>query len=718
MININIKQRDKTDCGAACLASVAAYYKLGVQVTKIRQLAFTNQNGTSVLGIIKAANSLGFNASGVRGNEKNLDSIPFPAIAHVVRTIDDLKLHHYVVIYKVRKNKVHIMDPFYGKLMKISKEEFLKEWTGVIVLIEPKLDFSPQNALESTWRRLFKLVYPHKLVIIQALIGSIIYTVLGLSVSIYIEKITDYVLIGGNTNLLNLLSIIMIFLLLFKTGIGYFKSLIILKTGQLIDSDLVLGYYKHLMHLPQSFFDTMRVGELTSRVNDAVGIRNFINQTSINLFVNILIVFFSFALMFTYHWKLALILIAVIPFYLLIYLLTNYFNKLVERKVMEKSADMEGLLVESLSSVKTIKQFGVEEYFAERTENKFISLLYQVFNSSHNLIVSGTAAGFITSLFTILLIWFGSYFVVNGQITAGELMSFYALVGYFTGPIYSIITANKEVRNAFVATDRLFEVLDIETEIDPNKNYIDENLEGKIEFVDSTFSYDLRKTIISKLNLTIEKGTFVSIVGESGSGKTTIISLIQKLYKLQEGNLYVGGIDVNNLSTDCIRRNIAVVPQNINLFSGTIIQNVALGEYEPNLKLICELANKLGLDKFISSLPDGYYTHIGENGVLLSGGQKQRIAIMRALYRKPNILIFDEATSSLDSISECYVQNVIADSVKNGITVIVIAHRLSTIKNSSRVFVMKEGVLVEEGTFEELLEINGEFKRLWENQYL
>ncbi len=324
MAKVTIKQHDITDCGATCLASISAHYNLQLPIARIRQYAGTDKKGTNVLGLIEASEKLGFEAKGVRGEFDSLFKIPKPAIAHV---IVQEHLHHYVVIYEVTKQYIKIMDPADGKFHRKSHEEFLKEWTGVLVLLLPKEDFTTGNEKVSVAKRFWFLLKPHKFVLLQAFFGAVIYTLLGFSTSIYIQKITDYVLVGGNTKLLNLLSIIMLVLLLLKVIIGVFKDIFLIKTGQQIDARLILGYYKHLLKLPQQFFDTMRVGEIISRINDAVKIRLFINDVSLYLTVNVLILFFSFGLMFMYYWKLALIMLLVIPLYFVIYMVVNKLNK-------------------------------------------------------------------------------------------------------------------------------------------------------------------------------------------------------------------------------------------------------------------------------------------------------------------------------------------------------------------------------------------------------
>ncbi|WP_372474040.1 peptidase domain-containing ABC transporter [Capnocytophaga sp. ARDL2] len=708
-----VKQHDIKDCGAACLASVGAYYGLKMPIAKIRQICHTDTRGTNVLGMIQGLEAMGFNAKGVKGGLDALPDIPLPAIAHIVV---NGQLHHFVVIYKVGKGKIQVMDPAYGKMEDYTLEKFAEVWTGVLILLEPNEYFEQKDDKTSIYSRFWNLVQPHKSILFQALLGAVIYTVLGLSTSIYIEKITDYVLIDGNRRLLNLLSIGMIVILLFQVFIGVVKSVLMLQTGQKMDKHLILGYYKHLLKLPQRFFDTMKVGEIISRVNDAVKIRAFINDVAIQIFVNVFIVLFSFALMFTYYWKLALIVALVIPFYFLVYWLTNKLNKKVERQLMEESAELESHLVESLNSVRTIKQFGVETFANNKTDNQFTQLLKTIYKSVLNSLFSGNSSEFLSRIFTIVLLWAGAGYVIDREITAGELLSFYALIGYFTGPVSELIGMNKTVQNALIAADRLFEIMDLEREETTDKMELTPETIGNIEFKDVDFSYGSRVDVFQGFNCLIEKGKTTAIVGESGSGKTTLASLIQNLYPLKKGKITIGDYDINYISNYSLRTMVSVVPQQIDLFSGNVIENIALGEDVPDMQRIITIVKNLGILEFIEKLPNGFQTYLGENGSQLSGGQKQRIAIARALYKNPEILILDEATSSLDTESEQVIQATLNEFKAQGKTMIVIAHRLSTIAHADTILVMKNGEVIERGSHSELLSFDSSYKKMWEKQ--
>lgn len=684
-------------------------------IARIRQYASTDKKGTNVLGMIEAAQKLGFQAKGVRGTFESLSKIPKPAIAHVV--IKEV-LHHFVVIYEVTDKYVEVMDPAFGKIEKMSHEAFKKIWTGVLILLLPDENFQVGNAKESVSGRFWKLIQPHKSVMAQALFGALIYTILGLSTSIYVQKIVDNVLVEGNRNLLNLLSVGMILILILQLLIGSMKTFFALRTGQQIDAQLILGYYKHLMKLPQQFFDTMRVGEIISRINDAVKIRAFINDIALNLVVNIFIVLFSFGMMFTYDWKLALIMLAVIPFYAINYLIVNRLNKKHQRTLMENGAELESQLVESLNSMATIKRFGLEEYANIKTETRFVKLLKTIFTSTKNAVWSGTASELVSRLFTIVLLWAGSGFVLDKDLTPGELLSFYALIGYFTGPASSLIGANRTIQDALIAADRLFEILDLERETTENKIDLTPEMIGNITFQDVSFRYGTRVQVFENLNLTIPKGQITAVVGESGSGKSTLLSLLQNIYPLQKGSIHIGNFDIKHISNHTIRQLVSVVPQKIDLFAGNVIENIAVGEYEPDMQRIVGICQMLGISDFIEKLPNGFHTYLGENGASLSGGQKQRIAIARAIYRKPEIIILDEATSSLDSLSERAVQATIQRLREAGKTVIIIAHRLSTVMNADKIVVIEEGKVVEEGNHYQLLEKHKAYYKLWASQYL
>lgn len=615
-----IKQQDITDCGAACLASVCAFYGLHVPIARVRQYAFTDTKGTNVLGMIEAAEKLGLSAKGVRAEFEALSICPKPMIAHV--KVHEGRLEHYVVVYKVTRESVVFMDLMDGVMHDISADAFKKIWTDVLILLEPAKTFQKGNMGKSTLRRFLELLLPHKGVMLQALFGAVIYSILGLSTAVYVGKITDYVLIDKNLNLLNLLGVVMLAILGLRTFIGVMKSILALKTGQKIDAVLILGYYKHLLNLPQQFFDTMRVGEIISRVNDAVKIRTFINNVSLDLAVNVMILIFSLCLMFVYSWKLAMVTLVSAPLFWIIYLLFNRLNRKYQRRIMESSAELESWLVESVNAISTIKRFGIEDCANMKTEGCFVRLLRNTYQSIYGSILAQGGIQAVSTGITIVVLWLGSILVIDRELTPGALMVFYSLVGYVISPIASLITSNQTIQDAMIAADRLFQIMDLEQEKHKRKRR--REIPGRRQMPDIvlenvSFSYGPRQPIFYDLNLRMEWGQTTAIVGESGSGKSTLAALLQGLYPLQSGRIMIGDCDIAEVSIENLRKRIAVVPQRVELFAGTVLENIILGDSAPDMEKIRRIERILNFKDFIDKLPRGYYTEIGENGTTLSG---------------------------------------------------------------------------------------------------
>ncbi|MGO7186172.1 peptidase domain-containing ABC transporter [Rhizobium brockwellii] len=707
------KQRDTADCGGACLASVAATFGYQLPFSRIRQYASTDRSGTTVLGLTEAAVKLGFIAKAVKGGFDCLYKIPMPTVAHMV--IKEV-LHHFVVIEAVDARWVTVMDPAYGEIRKLSHEEFKAQWTGVLVLMVPGDTFKRRDESTSPLLRFARLLAPHKSALVQSLVGAVVTTILGLSTAIYIQKIVDLVITGGNRNLLNLMSVAMLLILVLQVLINLLRNLLVVQTGQKIDVTLILGYYSHVLNLPQKFYDSMRMGDIISRMNDAAKIRRFLNDVAINMFVDINTSLFALGLMFVYSSKIALVVAASIPLYLLVFWTTNRVNRKYQRAIMENAADLEAQLVESLGAVSTINACAVENFANWNIETRFIKTLHSVYKSARVSIFGDSASTFLSTLFNVVLMWFGTTLALDQGLTPGELLSCYALLGYVTRPIASLIHTNSVVQDAFIAADRLFDIFDLDQQkigggIDATKSHL-----GDMRMENVTFRHGSQPELFRNLNLTFGRGEVTAVVGESGSGKSTIAALLQNTYHLQSGRIRIGSYALQDLSTVSLRKVIATVPQSIDVFSSSVIENIALGEFDPDIAKILKICDKVGLRNLIECWPDGLETRLGENGVRLSGGEKQRIALARALYRDPEILILDEATSSLDSVAEEFVLRLVEDLRRAGRTVIVIAHRLSTICKANKIVVLCKGKIIEEGSHTELLSSNGAYAALWRAQ--
>lgn len=706
------KQRDITDCGAASLASVGAFYGYKLPLSRIRQYASTDRSGTTVSSLTQAAQKLGFIAKGVKGRFDCLYKIPKPAIAHVV--VNEV-LHHFVVIQAIDARWVTIMDPAYGEIRKVSHEEFKAQWTGVLVLLVPADTFKRRDETTSPAARFARLLTPHSEVMTQALVGALVTTMLGLSTAIYVQKVVDHVITAGNRNLLNLMSVAMLLILVPQILINLLKNMLVLQTGQKIDVCLILGYYNHVLSMPQKFFDGMRIGEIVSRMNDAVKIRSFLNDVSITMFVDVLVILFSFGLMFVYSWKIALVVAISIPLYLLLYWTINRLNRKRERAIMENAADLEAQLVESLGAVSTIKAFGMESFANFKMETRFIKTLHSVYSSGLISIFGDTASTFLSTVFTIVLMWFGTTLVLDQTVTPGELLSCYTLLGYITRPVASLIQTNRVVQDAFIAADRLFEIFDLEPAggdgVDATKSDL-----GDIRLENVTFRHGAQPQLFQDLSVTFRRGEMTAVVGESGSGKSSLAALLQNVYPLLGGRIRIGRYDLQNLSAVSLRQVVAAVPQSIDVFSGSVIENIALGEFEPDIEKILKICDRIGLRELIERWPGGLQAYLGENGVRLSGGEKQRLALARALYRDPQILILDEATSSLDTVAAAFVLRLVEELRLAGKTIVVISHRLSTISGADKIVVLDNGRVVAEGNHPDLLTAGGAYARLWRAQ--
>ena len=713
---IRIRQHDITDCGVACLASVAEYWGLKYTISKLRQLASTDKDGTNLLGLIEAAEKIGFIAKGVRCQPENLKHIPVPAIAHIKMKSG---LLHFVVIYRVGKKKLVLMDPADGNLQRLYEKDFRLLWTGILVLLTPGPHFKPANYKIPVFRRFLNLIRPHTGLFLQSFFGAAIYSTLGLSISIYVQKIVDHILPEQNTNLLNLLSVIVIFILGFRIYIGTIKSLYLLKTGQYIDGTLIMGYYWHLLRLPARFFDTMRTGELISRVNDAVKIRFFISNSMIDLIVSAFTIFVSIVLACIISIRIAALLLIIIPLFILIYWLFNKLNKITLRGVMEKSADLESQLVESLDNISTIRYLNLERHAFEKTESAFVKFLVTTYSAGKQSIFINNGSSLLTGLATIVLLWSGSFLVFKQDVTPGELMLLYSLFGYLLGPLSNLIMMNRTIQDALIAADRLFQILDIENEKSNQEYLVNIHPESRydIQFQDVAFGYGNRGDILKNLSFTIKQGEITGIAGESGCGKSTIAALLMRIYHVKSGRIRIGNIDIRDINPQSLRNTIGIVPQRIDLFSGNFLDNIAVDTHKTDIARVINICEQVGLLNFIDSLPNGLYTKIGERGLTLSGGEMQKVAIARALYRDPSVLILDEATSSLDFYAENVIRILIQYLKKQGKTILIIAHRLHSLIYADKIICLYNNTLAESGSHYELLEKQGYYYKLWSNQF-
>lgn len=710
-----VKSMDTTDCGAACLATVAKHYGRTVSLANIRNLAGTDKHGTNIYGMVKAAEHLGFSAKAVKGDKTSLmTDFPCPAIAHVVVNGN---LFHYVVIYKITPKSMIIADPNKG-IVKISIEEFLQTWLGYLIFLIPSDTFTPGRESKSIFTRFWRLLLPQKKLVFTIFTASILITLFGILGAFYFQIIIDDILPARIENTLVALSIGVIFLKTVSVVLSVMRNHLLLYLSQKLDIALLLGYYNHVLKLPMTFFGTRKVGEIISRFQDASSIREAISNATLTVMIDTLMAIAGGVILYLKSRVLFLVAFVMVVMYAILVFSFNEPYKRANKHQMENNAQLTAYLVESLNGMQTIKAFNGEHRVQIETETKFIKLLKSIFRLS---CIGNAQEGLkylVETLGGIVIIWIGSKNVLNGAMTIGSLVAFNSLLVYFLDPIKNIINLQPSLQTAMVASDRLGEVLDLEIE----KNEAELHKLGKLSLAgdicirDIAFRYGKRQFVLQGFSMTIEAGTKVAIVGESGAGKTTIAKLLLNLYQIENGSITISGYPIQSIQLDLLRNKIAYIPQETFLFSGTILDNLTFGTEDVLMDQVIECAKIAQIDDYINGLPMRYNTYLDENGSNLSGGQRQRLAIARALLKKPEILIMDEATSHLDSVAEKAIHQAV-ELYGAKMTIIIIAHRLSTIRMCDKIYVMEKGRIVEAGNHDELIAIkDGYYSKLYNAQ--
>lgn len=722
-----IRQHDITDCGAACIATIAKQNGYNISIAKIRELAGTDKIGTNALGLIQAAEQIGFEAKGVKGDKTALlENVPVPCIAHVI--VNDSVLH-YVVIQKIKKNYIILSDPARG-VVKVTLQDFFGEhsvgksaykyhWTGVLIFLRNKEQLNNNTVANGTLSKFLRLLYPQKGLLIHIFVASILFTVLGIIGAFYFKELIDVILPESLENTLLVFSVGMIILSIFKVILHAFRAQFLLYLSQKLDVSLLLGYYNHVIDLPIRFFESRKVGEIVSRFIDAGKVRDAISGATLTIMIDSVLALAGGIILFLQNNSLFFIAFFMVILYACIVIIFNKKYSEINIEQMENNSQLTSYMVESLSGIETIKAFSAEKMVKNESEKGFVKLLRSIFNLSFVSNIQSSLKLSVELIGGVLILWIGGIRVIEGTMSLGDLITFNSLLVYFLDPIKNIINLQPQLQTAIVAAKRLGEILELEIEKTDmeDRKILPTCLNGNIKLSDVSFRYGTRKIVIDNVNMEIKKGSKVAFVGESGSGKTTIAKLLLHFYSPSQGSIYINDINLEDINLSALRDRIAYVPQETFLLNDTIYNNLTLGMKEVTSEEVITAAKFADAHEFINELPFRYETKLTENGSNLSGGQRQRLAIARALLKQPDILILDEATSNLDSIAEQSISDTIGQ-FSNNITIIIIAHRLSTIKHCDKIFVFNKGKLIEAGNHQELIKNNFYYSEMVSRQLL
>ena len=707
-----VPQIDARDCGVAALASIAKFYGSDFSLAHLRELAKTNKEGTTALGIVKAANEIGFETRPVQADKTLFDmsDVPYPFIVHVNK---EGKLQHYYVVYQTKKDHLIIGDPDPSvKITKMSKERFFSEWTGVAIFLAPKPSYQPHKDKKNGLLSFLPLIFKQKSLITYIVLSSLLVTIINIGGSYYLQGILDEYIPNQMKTTLGIISVGLVITYILQQVMSFSRDYLLTVLSQRLSIDVILSYIRHIFELPMSFFATRRTGEIISRFTDANSIIDALASTILSLFLDVSILILVGGVLLAQNPNLFLLSLISIPIYMfIIFSFMKPFEKM-NHDVMQSNSMVSSAIIEDINGIETIKSLTSEENRYQNIDSEFVDYLEKSFKLSKYSILQTSLKQGTKLVLNILILWFGAQLVMSSKISIGQLITFNTLLSYFTTPMENIINLQTKLQSAKVANNRLNEVYLVESEFQVQENPVHSHfLMGDIEFDDLSYKYGFGRDTLTDINLTIKQGDKVSLVGVSGSGKTTLAKMIVNFFEPYKGHISINHQDIKNIDKKVLRRHINYLPQQAYIFNGSILENLTLGgnhmiSQEDILKA-CELAE---IRQDIERMPMGYQTQLSD-GAGLSGGQKQRIALARALLTKSPVLILDEATSALDVLTEKKViDNLMSLTDK---TILFVAHRLSIAERTNSVIVLDQGKIIEVGSHQELMKAQGFYHHLF-----
>jgi len=709
------------DCGATSLRIIFKYYGKLVSIHKIRKQCQTTKNGVNLLGISEAAEKLGFRTYGVQLSLEQLKEVDLPCILH-------WNQNHFIVLYKIRRGKYYISDPACG-LLTYEEKEFAENWfstkklhAGLSLVLSPGPAFyqldeeKPELKLE--WKKIFTYFFKYKKLFIQLILGMVLGTVLSLIAPFLTQSVVDIGINTKNISFINLILIAQLMLFVGSTAVAFIRSWIMLHISTRVNISILTDLLIKIMKLPMSFFDLKTHGDIMQRMSDQQRIESFLTGSTLNTLFSLVNVVIFGSLLLVYNKTIFLIFFVATVLYTLWILVFMKYRRQLDEKRFKIASDNQTYMVEMIQSIKDIKlnnaqkqkRWGWEALQAKLFKFKVESLALSQYQSIGSMAIN-QAKG-------ILITYISAKAVIDGEITLGGMMAIQYIVGMVSNPVESLLGFMQSYQDAKISLERLNEIYETEEEENIQKDYLRQLPENRtIEIRNLTFRYfgAGNDPIFTKLNLTFPEGQTTAIVGTSGSGKTTIIKLLLRYYNPEEGEILIGGKKLDQIDFRLWRDSCGSVLQENYIYADTIERNIAVNDENLDRSLLNNAISVANMEKFIADEPFGLATKIGTAGKGISQGQRQRLMIARAVYKNPAYIFLDEATNSLDANNEKEIVEKL-DQFFNKRTVIVVAHRLSTVKNADNIVVLEKGIVVEQGTHQELTLMRGSYYELVKNQ--